>query len=71
MLEKRSVSLSGHRTSIALEAEFWTALETIATSENLALAALIARVDSARTPEQPLASALRVYVLVKGTAAHG
>jgi predicted DNA-binding ribbon-helix-helix protein len=63
MLEKRSVSLSGHRTSIALEAEFWAALEAIAAAENLPLAALIARVDAARTPEQPLASALRVYVL--------
>jgi predicted DNA-binding ribbon-helix-helix protein len=71
MLEKRSVSLSGHRTSIALEAEFWAALEAIAAGENLALAALIARVDSGRTPEQPLASALRVYVLLKGSAAHG
>ena len=29
MLEKRSFSLSGHRTSVALEAEFWAALEEI------------------------------------------
>jgi len=71
MLEKRSVSLSGHRTSIALEPEFWAALEAIAAAENLALAALIARVDAGRTPEQPLASALRVYVLLKGSAAPG
>jgi predicted DNA-binding ribbon-helix-helix protein len=63
LLEKRSVSLSGHRTSIALEAEFWAALEAIAAAEILPLAALIARVDGGRTPEQPLASALRVYVL--------
>ena len=26
-LKKRSFSLSGHRTSVALEAEFWTVLE--------------------------------------------
>jgi predicted DNA-binding ribbon-helix-helix protein len=63
MLEKRSLSLSGHRTSIALEPEFWAALEAIARADNLSMAALIGRVDSGRTPEQPLASALRVYVL--------
>ncbi len=71
MLEKRSVSLSGHRTSIALEVEFWAALEAIAAGEKLAVAALIARVDAGRTPEQKLASALRVYVLLKGSADHG
>lgn len=63
MLEKHSISLSGHRTSIALEPEFWDALREIAGREGLALAALIARVDSGRLPAQPLASALRVFVL--------
>jgi predicted DNA-binding ribbon-helix-helix protein len=65
MLEKRSLSLSGHRTSIALEPEFWTALERIALSESLPVAAIIGRIDSIRSPEQPLASALRVYALSK------
>jgi len=63
MLEKRSLSLSGHRTSIALEPEFWSALTTLATAENLSLAALVTRLDAGRTPENPLASALRVYAL--------
>lgn len=63
MLEKRSLSLSGHRTSIALEPEFWAALERIAKSEAESLANIIGRIDSARSPEQPLASALRVYAL--------
>jgi predicted DNA-binding ribbon-helix-helix protein len=65
MLEKRSFSLSGHRTSIALEAEFWAALETIAQTQSRSLTALIGGIDSSRTPEQPLASALRVYALEK------
>jgi len=65
LLEKRSISLSGHRTSIALEPEFWTALGELAGREGVALAALIARVDAARLPEQPLASALRVFVLLE------
>jgi predicted DNA-binding ribbon-helix-helix protein len=63
MLEKRSVSLSGHRTSIALEPEFWAALQRIAAREGAPLLALITRIDEARAPEQKLASALRVFVL--------
>jgi predicted DNA-binding ribbon-helix-helix protein len=63
MLEKRSLSLSGHRTSIALEPEFWSALADIAVAEGISLAGLITRVDSARVPEQALASALRVFAL--------
>jgi predicted DNA-binding ribbon-helix-helix protein len=63
MLEKRSVSLSGHRTSIALEPEFWAALEAVAAQNGVALVALISRIDETRTPEQKLASALRVFVL--------
>ncbi len=63
MLEKRSLSLSGHRTSIALEPEFWAALETISKRENNTLIGLISSVDATRSPEQKLASALRIYVL--------
>ncbi len=63
MLEKRSLSLSGHRTSIALEPEFWAALACIAATQNLTLAGLVTRIDSTRTPEQALASALRVFAL--------
>ena len=63
MLEKRSFSLSGHRTSIALEPEFWAALEALAQARSRSLSALIGGIDSARTASQPLASALRVYAL--------
>lgn len=63
MLVKRSVALSGHRTSIALEAEFWTVLEGIAAREDKSLAALIAAIDHARNADTPLASALRVFAL--------
>jgi predicted DNA-binding ribbon-helix-helix protein len=63
MLEKRSLSLSGHRTSIALEAEFWAALAEIAQAEGVSLAGLVTRVDAGRVPAQALASALRVFAL--------
>lgn len=61
-LKKRSFSIAGHRTSVALEPEFWTTLEARARAENLSLAALVARIDAARG-ERPLASALRVHAL--------
>ncbi len=64
-LLKRSLSLSGHRTSVALEPEFWQALERIALDESVALSALIARIDAERDPHRPLASALRLYALVR------
>ncbi|WP_077396189.1 ribbon-helix-helix domain-containing protein [Bombella intestini] len=62
-LQKRSLSLYGHRTSIALEPEFWQVVESIARSQNLALAAFIARLDRHRPPEQTLASLLRLTAL--------
>ena len=61
-LRKRSVQLSGHATSIALEPEFWAVLETMAAAETLSLAALIGRIDESRA-ERPLASACRVFAL--------
>ena len=66
MLEKRSLSLSGHRTSIALEPEFWAALAALAEGGGVTLVALVTRIDAARAPEQKLASALRVFALRAG-----
>jgi len=61
-LKKRSFSLSGHRTSVALEAEFWAVIDAGAAREKLSLAALVAKIDAMRG-EKPLASALRLYAL--------
>jgi predicted DNA-binding ribbon-helix-helix protein len=63
MLEKRSFSLSGHRTSVALEPDFWEVLTHIALEEGVALSALVTKIDARRGEEQPLASALRVFAL--------
>ena len=62
-LVKRSFTLAGHRTSIALEPEFWEALETIAAAQTLSLVNLISEIDSNRSADRPLASMLRVHVL--------
>jgi len=61
-VRKRSFSIEGHRTSIALEPEFWSALENLAATRALTLSALVAEIDSARTSEN-LASACRLAVL--------
>ncbi len=62
-LTKRSFSLAGHRTSVALEPEFWDTLDRIARSQGLRVSALVARVDAARDGGTALASALRVFAL--------
>jgi predicted DNA-binding ribbon-helix-helix protein len=63
-LVKRSFSLAGHRTSVALEEEFWTVLLRIARLRAQTLSALVAAVDATRAPDRPLASALRVMALL-------
>ncbi|HWM61435.1 MAG TPA: ribbon-helix-helix domain-containing protein [Rhizomicrobium sp.] len=62
MLKKRSFSLSGHRTSVALEAEFWAVIDAAAKRDGQSLAALVAQIGASRG-ERPLASALRLYAL--------
>ncbi len=65
-MRKRSITLKGHRTSVALEEEFWAALEAFAEADNRTLPALINQIDRSRlklTPAPGLASAIRVYVL--------
>ena len=62
MLKKRSVLLSGHATSIALEPEFWAVLDAMAAQRGSSLAQLIVSIDRGRG-ERPLASACRVAAL--------
>ncbi len=62
LLRKRSISLSGHATSLALEPEFWSALDVMAAAQGLSLAGLVGRIDQGRNG-RPLASACRVAAL--------
>ncbi|HYF07849.1 MAG TPA: ribbon-helix-helix domain-containing protein [Acetobacteraceae bacterium] len=63
-LRKRSFSLAGHRTSVALEPAFWTVLEQAAKARGVSLAGLVAQLDAERAQDgTPLASALRVWAL--------
>ena len=61
-LKKRSFSLSGHRTSVALEAEFWAVIDASAQRDGISLAALVGKIDAGRG-DRPLASALRLFAL--------
>lgn len=63
---KRSVSIRGHRTSVALEPAFWRLIEAEAARRGASLAAVIAAVDAARSADAPdvgLAAALRQAAL--------
>lgn len=62
-MRKRSVSIRGHRTSISVEEIFWTELLRMAAGRGVSAAALIAEIDSGRTPDVNLSSAIRVAVL--------
>jgi len=61
-LKKRSLLLSGHATSIALEPEFWAVLDAMAAERGVSLAALVVSIDRGRE-DRPLASACRVAAL--------
>ena len=66
MLEKRSLTISGHATSLALEPEFWAVLDAAARADGRSLASLVRAIDEARAkddPDQPLSSAARVWAL--------
>jgi predicted DNA-binding ribbon-helix-helix protein len=62
LLEKCSVSIAGHRTSVALEPEFWAILRQEARAANVSFATFLAKIDRERG-ERPLASALRLRAL--------
>ncbi|MEO0962947.1 MAG: ribbon-helix-helix domain-containing protein [Pseudomonadota bacterium] len=62
---KRSVTLSGHRTSITLEPEFWSALKEMACTRKVSVNELVRQIDEGRDGDDPrgLSSEVRVHVL--------
>jgi predicted DNA-binding ribbon-helix-helix protein len=67
-LEKHSVTVAGHPTSIRIESLFWEALCDSAVRSGLPVNALIAQIDAARlesaTPPN-LASAIRLWLFAQ------
>ena len=64
--EKRSLSLYGHRTSVALETPFWAVIDAAAEAQDMSLAGLLCALDDARIvakSELGLAAYLRVWAM--------
>ncbi|MBT3991135.1 MAG: ribbon-helix-helix domain-containing protein [Rhodospirillaceae bacterium] len=64
-IRKRSVLISGHRTSISLEQAFWTKLREICEQRDKSINQMVTEIDNDRleTPNGNLSSAIRVYIL--------
>ena len=62
MIEKHSITIMGHRTSVTLESEFWNELKNIAKRQNKSISQIIANIDEERKYEN-LSSNIRVFVL--------
>ncbi len=53
--------VSGHRTSVSVEAAFWDELAVIAKRRGLSMNALVSEIDRGRNAS--LSAAIRLYVL--------
>ena len=63
-MKKHSVELSGHRTSVALEDEFWEELKIIAKRKNTSVRQLLIQIDDIH--QGNLSSAVRLFILREG-----
>jgi predicted DNA-binding ribbon-helix-helix protein len=61
-IRKRSVVISGRKTSVSVEDEFWCGLKEIAFARNIKLGILVSEIDSTRQHAN-LSSAIRLFVL--------
>lgn len=62
MINKRSIVISGRKTSVSLEDEFWQSLKEIVRGRKGTLSDLVADIDT-RRPHGNLSSAIRLFVL--------
>jgi len=65
LIIKRSVIVSGHKTSISLEEAFWSELKEIAQAQGASLAQTVTEIDTTRqqNKQNNLSSAIRLFVL--------
>jgi predicted DNA-binding ribbon-helix-helix protein len=61
-IAKRSVIITGHKTSISLEDAFWTEMKMIASKRDMTLSKLVSSLDRSREHGN-LSSAIRLFVL--------
>ncbi|PPR77145.1 MAG: hypothetical protein CFH01_01672 [Alphaproteobacteria bacterium MarineAlpha2_Bin1] len=65
MIKKRSVNISGHRTSISIEEQFWEVLKEISEYNKKSINSIILEIDKKRNIDTNLSSAIRLFVLNK------
>jgi predicted DNA-binding ribbon-helix-helix protein len=61
-IEKRSVMIGGHKTSISLEDAFWSSLKAIAQAQGSTVAQTVTTINKTRE-QGNLSSAVRLFVL--------
>ena len=61
-VSKRSIVIAGHKTSVAIEDEFWNSLKEIASGRGMTPAELVVTIDGNRQHAN-LSSAIRLFVL--------
>ena len=62
-MQKRSLTIRGHRTSVSLEEPFWIALNDIAKARQQSVASLVQMIDKERVGG--LSSAIRTFILAE------
>jgi predicted DNA-binding ribbon-helix-helix protein len=62
LVSKRSIVITGHKTSVSLEDQFWKSLKEIAGERGMTLAELVTTIDTNRQHGN-LSSAIRLFVL--------
>lgn len=62
MLEKHSITLMGHKTSISIESEFWEELKLISKTQNKSINEIISSIDI-KEHNGNLSSSIRVFII--------
>ncbi|MBD5398993.1 ribbon-helix-helix domain-containing protein [bacterium] len=62
MLEKHSITLMGHKTSISIESEFWEELKQIARVQNKSINEIISSIDIGKNSGN-LSSSIRIFII--------
>lgn len=61
-MEKRSVTISKHKTSVSLEPEYWQIIDNISIEKGLSISGIIELIDREKNGNN-LASEIRIYAL--------
>tara|TARA_B100001093_G_C26055857_1_gene688355 strand:+ start:285 stop:488 length:204 start_codon:yes stop_codon:yes gene_type:complete len=61
-VNKHTVKVNGHNTSVFIEREFWQELKSISKKEGKSLTVIISNVDKNKKSKN-LSSAIRLYIL--------